>query len=129
MPQFHSDAADAAGAELDTFTAAYIECIYFTDTGDSEVEMSAEAITTAVEDCAAFQTSNAALLAEAYDRVGYDETRAGHDLWYTRNSHGVGYWCRDELDDGELGERLSAAAKLMGTCDTYYGDDGLLHLA
>ena len=131
MPQFHSDAAIAAGAELDTFTAAYIECIYFTETGDgdqpgSEVEMSAELIASIKAECAEWQATNAALLARAYDCVGYDETRAGHDFWYTRNGHGVGFWCRDELGD-ELGEALSEAAKLAGECDVYEGDDGLLH--
>lgn len=132
MPKFHSDAAIAAGAELDAFTAGYIEAIYFTETGDSEqpdseIEMSAEAIATAVAACTEFQTANAGILAEAYARIGYDETRAGHDLWYTRNGHGVGYWSRDELEDGDLGERLSEAAKLAGVCDVYEGDDGLLY--
>lgn len=134
MPQFHSDAANTAGETLDAFTAAYIECIYFTDTGDneqpsSEIEMSAEAIEQAKADCAAFQAANAALLAEAYNRVGYDEARAGHDFWYTRNGHGVGYWDRDALDADSLGTRLSLAATAEGGCDSYEGDDGKLHLS
>ena len=132
MPQFHSDAAIAAGSKLDTFTAAYIECIYFTDTGDgdqpdSEVAMSDELIESIKAECAEWQATNADLLAEAYAREGYDVVRAGHDFWYTRNGHGVGFWCRDELEDGDLGDRLSEAAKLAGVCDVYEGDDGLLH--
>ncbi len=132
MPQFYSEAATTAGDSLDTFTAAYIECIYFTETGDgdqpdSEIEMSAELIESIKAECAEWQATNAALLSEAYAREGYDETRAGHDFWYNRNGHGVGFWCRDELDAGDLGDRLSDAAKLAGECDVYEGDDGLLY--
>lgn len=134
MPQFHSDAANAAGANLDTFTAAYIECIYFTETGDgdqpdSEVEMAPETIEAIKAECAEWQAVNADRLAEAYERVGYDATRAGHDFWYTRNGHGVGFWCRDELEAGGLGERLSDGAKAAGQVDAYEGDDGLLYLS
>jgi len=45
----------------------------------------------------------------------YDDEQWGHDLWLTENGHGVGYWCRDELNidiQGEsLGDRLSDAVK------------------
>lgn len=57
--------------------------------------------------CAAFQRDQAALLVEAYAR-DYDEAQAGRDLYFTMAGHGVGYWDRDELDEGELGERISA---------------------
>lgn len=36
---------------------------------------------------------------------------AGHDLWLTRRGHGTGFWDRGL---GELGERLTKAAKAMG---------------
>lgn len=134
MTQSHSDAAIAAGTDLDAFTAAYIECIYFTETGDtdqpsSEVVMAAETIEAIKADCAAWQAANADRLDEAYDREGYDATRAGHDFWYTRNGHGVGFWCRDELEADGLGERLSDGAKAAGEVDVYEGDDGLLYLS
>ena len=35
----------------------------------------------------------------------------GHDLWLTRNGHGAGFWDRGL---GELGERLSEAARSLG---------------
>lgn len=132
MPQFHSYAANDAGENLDTFTAAYIVCIYFTETGDGdqphcEVEMSDELIDCIKAECAEWQATNAGLLAEAYARDGYDAERAGQDFWYTRNGHGVGFWDRDALDADDLGQRLSVAAKAAGVCDVYEGDDGLLH--
>jgi hypothetical protein len=40
----------------------------------------------------------------------------GHDLWLTRNRHGCGFWDRGL---GELGDRLSEAARLLGGVDLY----------
>ena len=87
-------------------------------------------------DCAAFQEAAKDLLALAYAVPGYDETRAGHDFWLTRNGHGAGFWDRDELSavvpesDETLGDRLSALCG-YGTdfppVDVYMGDDGKAH--
>lgn len=45
----------------------------------------------------------------------YDDDQFGHDLWLTENGHGVGFWCRDELEidiQGEsLGDRLTDAVR------------------
>jgi hypothetical protein len=133
MPQFHSTAATEAAEGLNDFVKGYIEAIYFCDTGDSEqpgseIEMSPASVQCAVEDCTAFQSVNAALLAEAYERA-YDEVQAGRDFWFTRNGHGVGYWDRKELEDGDLGDKLTAAAKAFGERWSYEADDGMLHLA
>ena len=50
---------------------------------------------------------------------------AGHDLWLNRNGHGAGFW------DGDWPEpqasELDAAAKALGSCDLYVGDDGLIY--
>lgn len=115
-------------AALDSFTQGYIEAMFFTDEerlceesgcdmpsvsfntatmesrfvgGDSPGfgDLAPEALARIVADCAAFQQANTVLLAAAADRPGYDDTRAGHDFWYTRNGHGVGYWDRKELED------------------------------
>ncbi|WP_085589296.1 hypothetical protein [Pseudomonas sp. B14(2017)] len=51
---------------------------------------------------------------------------AGHDFWLTRNGHGVGYWDRGL---GELGDRLSAAAKTFGCVDLYLGDNEEVYAA
>jgi hypothetical protein len=162
----------------DEFTAAYIEALFFTDSAaDAETaaefaereadggaegrfpsgacadDIAPESLARIVRDCAAFQAQAADLLAAAYQRPGYDAARAGHDFWLTRNRHGAGFWCREELDAREefealgrprvddpnwdefakaransLGDRLSAVAKGFGEVDTYFGDDSQIHL-
>ncbi|WP_435634332.1 hypothetical protein ACSC9U_18330 [Pseudomonas solani] len=49
---------------------------------------------------------------------------AGHDFWLTRNGHGAGYWDRGL---GDLGDKLTAAAKTFGGVDLYLGDDELVY--
>ena len=79
-------------------------------------------------DCEDFLGSNASDLAEYCERMRNEqwsgEERAGHDFWLTRNGHGAGFWDRGL---GDLGDRLSAAAKVYGECDLYPGDDGLIY--
>lgn len=132
-----------AGIDLEAFVASYIECAYFTDTGDDEqppkdAELSLEARAKSLEDCRAFILAAHPLLREALNRDGYDQTRAAHDFWYTRNGHGVGFWDRDELTriagtdgevlDSDLGDRLSVLARQFRSVDLYQGDDGLLYV-
>lgn len=57
--------------------------------------------------CRTFYAENATDLAD------YPAENAGHDLWYTRNGHGVGFWEADHCSKEE-GERLTAAAKRLG---------------
>lgn len=44
------------------------------------------------------------------------EHRAGHDFWLTRQEHGAGFWDRGL---GELGNRLTEAAKSFGSADDH----------
>jgi len=116
------------------FVAAYIECAFFTDTGEGDQppadgELAESARADATFDCGHFVDEARSLLEEAVTRVGYDSTRAGHDFWYTRNGHGVGYWGRDELSEDGLGDRLSEIAKRQGGASLYQGDDGLIYFA
>jgi len=48
----------------------------------------------------------------------------GYDFWLTRNGHGAGFWDRGL---GDLGERLTEAAKVYGGVDLYVGDDGRIY--
>ena len=77
-------------------------------------------------DCTKFQAINRKLLVDAHGR-GYSKARAGHDFWLTRNGHGAGFWDRDELDAGGLGDKLTAATKKFGGYDLYVGDDGKIY--
>lgn len=78
------------------------------------------------DDAARFQKANKKLLREAYAR-GYSKGRAGHDFWLTRNGHGTGFWDRDELEAGSLGDKLADATKKFGGFDLYVGDDGKIY--
>lgn len=130
---------------LDDFTRGYIECALwaetchyeedqtddrsFQDHGYDETDLAPESFAKIIEDCTDFQEANAADLElycqEYQSRHDYtSEACAGHDFWLTRNGHGAGFWDRGL---GELGERLTRAAKVYGSVDLYLGDDGLIY--
>lgn len=96
------------------------------DIGDIAEETKQEMIS----DCADFQESNQELLEEAYKLYSPHsdfpsvECSAGMDFWLTRNGHGAGFWDRGF---GELGEKLTDAAKVYSSYDLYIGDDNQVH--
>lgn len=102
-------------AELQLFTRGYIEAAVFTESGgDNPVLPSRfDAISVAHidADCRAFVQANAEKMLEATDRIGYSWVRAGHDFWFSRNGHGVGYWDRRELEPDGLGDALWEACR------------------
>jgi hypothetical protein len=64
---------------------------------------------------------NRAIVNRAARRPGYDLTRVGHDLLYTSEGHGVGFWCRDELTQ-KLRDTLTEAACAFGKHYPFFGD-------
>lgn len=140
MPQF---ILDTGGREstlkyeaASDFVRGYIEAMLFTDTGgDSEIQdadlsqLALETWRKIVLECRAFKRTNRELLDKAIEHGGderepYNETRAGHDYWYTSQGHGTGYWDRGL---GEIGEALAKAARHHEK-NLYRGDDGLIYL-
>lgn len=124
---------------LDPFTRAYIQCALETETDENTQEplartyqisdITAASLADLAEDCLLFMRDNATDLAAAYDLYkplpgDSPEGCAGHDLWLTRNGHGAGFWDRDL---GEVGDRLSAAAKKLGESNLYVGDNGRIY--
>ena len=130
MPEYALDMslAKETRAQLDDFTFAYIEAAMWTLTAEDGHsldylglhDIAAEAITRMVADCIAFQTTHAALLAQAGT-----EAQNGHDYWLTRNGHGAGYWDRGYPD--AISDALTEAAQADGECYGYVGDDGLVY--
>lgn len=59
------------------------------------------------------------------ERIDYGPEQAGHDLWLTRNHHGVGFWDRGL---GEAGAILTRVADEMGEQYAYVGDDDWIYL-
>lgn len=106
----------------DLFIDAYVECALWADAPEEEYAAEAESTIIELTDEAGrfFDTHEADILA-------YEEgiATAGHDLWLSRNGHGAGYW----ENHSEAAERLDAAAKELGECYLYVGDDGLLYCA
>lgn len=121
--------------DLDHFTRSYLATALWTDEEQIR-EDGAEAdydsfhvtvIERAVKDCREFQEKAADLLAIAYDG-DYDEGKAGHDFWLTRNGHGAGFWDGDldKIEEG-LGDKLTAIAKDMGAYSLYVGDNKVIY--
>lgn len=116
------------------FIKAYIAAIYFTDTGvedqpETDVMLAPETLQLIKKDCRDFIALAGNMLVEACNRVGYSAGHAGHDFWLTRNGHGAGFWCRDELAAGHLGANLSSVVDSFNSISLYTGDDGLAYLA
>jgi len=119
--------------QLDILTQHYLIAALWSE--DLDAEWSPEALDKARTDCAEFMTIAGPLLEMLPDtygthpdcgRVHPQYAAAGHDFWLTRNGHGVGFWDRGL---GELGDLLSDTARVMGGCDAYVGDDGLVYLS
>jgi len=137
MPEFILNDKDTREfTQLPEIVQGFIEAMFFTecegsiadDTFDPEngsqlpdeaswLEIHPDSLKRIVETVTAWRDEHAALLEQAYeaerkDVFLYDEIRAGNDLWYTSNGHGVGFWDRGFTD--ELGKALTAAAKEFG---------------
>lgn len=100
-------------SNLQTLTAAYIEAIYFTETGDegqppATADLTPATLAAIYKDCANFHAATA--------KFGLPPTQAGHDLHLTRNGHGTGFWDRPEIYGG-LTATLTAIATAMGSFD------------
>ena len=148
MPEFVMEYRDHAARAESDFVLGFIEALFFTESDGmfcaadwftdeaqeareqgqcsqlpSDVgytDLHPDSLSAIRADCEAWQAANAALLAQAYSR-GYDAAQAGRDYWFTRNGHGVGFWDREELEQGGLGAALSAACR-YNEVHAWFGD-------
>jgi hypothetical protein len=117
---------DQMNRNIETIVAAYFAAVFFTDAGDrddiltGDEEISDEAQIEVADDVNDFLTKAETLLTD-----DWSDDQIGHDLWMTRNGHGVGFWDRDFPNRDEL----SNIAKEMGERWPYAGDDGLLYFS
>ena len=129
---------------MDEFTRAYIEAALWSSNDESDEsggnpldanygpdDIAPETLESIKADCERFQTENAILLEEFYDKLplGRDRSgewspqeQAGHDFWLSRNGHGAGFFDRDVTR--ELREALQEKARQAGEVNLYVGDDG-----
>lgn len=116
--------------KLDDFTLGYIECALWSSTDDEGEpldanygidDLSPEALTAMIDDCADFQSSFAGLLAQ----TTAVDAQNGHDFWLTRNHHGTGFWDRGY---GDVGAKLTEMTGPYEECNLYVGDDDKLYV-
>ena len=123
---------------LDQFTIGYITAALWSSTDNSNEQggepldknydisdLSDDCLKQIIEDCKAFQETNADLLNQYRNEIStngqFSESEyAGHDFWLTRNGHGCGFWDRGL---GQLGKELTEMSKPYGSCHLYVGDD------
>lgn len=123
------------------FISAYIVCALWSSTTNDDDsggaplddehgpdDIAPETMENMRSDCLDFIEAQKTDLLEYCERMQCEQwtgaQRAGHDFWLTRNGHGAGFWDRGL---GDLGERLSKAAKVYGSVDLYLGDDGKIY--
>lgn len=131
MPEFQLNTPLRGHAydALSPFAKQYVEAMFFTngDTGDDREnllnDLGVEKLTRASVNAIAKRCDKflsmlmpdgrfcQQWLDQAESECGYD--RGGHDLWFTQQGHGVGFWDRDEIPEA-LRDGLTAAAKKMG---------------
>jgi len=110
--------------------SAYIETIYFTDTGDidqpaADTPLSKEARAKIERDVQSFwgRVIDCNFPADTtYDQIM-------HDFWFTRNGHGVGFWDRPEIYGEQLAEQLTEIAESFGEQWTYESDNNELEIS
>lgn len=108
---------------LERVVAAYTTAIYFTDTGDLEqpstdAELSPYDKAKCYLDCRAFVWA----VEDVEGFYDLDAEQVGHDIWLTRNGHGVGFWDRPEVY-GENYMWYSRVAKAMGPHDVTFEEE------
>ncbi len=119
--------------DIERFTLAYIEALYFTNTGGEgqppkDAEIDADIMAVIKADCLSFwhRFGGYARIAHfaQWESVADNVERAGQDFWLTRNGHGAGFW------DGDWSEPyatiLNNGAKSYGAFETYLTDAGTI---
>lgn len=97
-------------ASMDEFAQAYVTCALWStfDEPHDVYDVTRVCLARMIRDCEAFQAANRDLL------QGLDAAQCGHDLWLSRNGHGVGF---DDRGNGAVGEALQKVARMMGEVD------------
>lgn len=109
--------------KTEAMVAAYLEAIYFTETGDNDQPPSTAELTPLTKCQAYIDCRNFLWAIGGNDPVdGFydlDPEQLGHDLWLTRNGHGTGFWDRPEIY-GEANARLFT--RLSRAVGEHYAD-------
>ncbi len=121
------------GVSLDVFTMAFLEAALFSSNDESRddggdplddnytvFDFNEKCLRGLADDCARFQEENAEDISVGPSDGDDADVTAGHDFWFTRCGHGVGFW------DGDWPEpqatRLDESCKRYGNVDLYVHD-------
>lgn len=122
-------------SELRTFTAGYVMAMEF---ANEEIfpyyEHSPELDEKIKQDCAKFLDAAHLVLRKCdnYKLFRYVFNQAGHDFYFTRCGHGVGFWESEwNLPNGSpiFSNYFTKLSKQFGNIDVYVGDDNLIYQA
>jgi hypothetical protein len=117
-----------------TMTLAYINCAIFCDMPEDNsmvdftiANLSQDALSKAYKDCESFYNS---MHTQNCMPDNCDWRQIGIDFWYTRNSHGTGFWdnYKDEKNYNGNEDILTDIAQSFGECYLYLGDDNKLYI-
>lgn len=119
---------------LKTFTDAYLRALLWSERDDDgrsfedKAEIADDALAAIEADCRAFYAAHVDTWRGAHQGASeYPEDEvAGHDLAFTRNGHGVGFWDGDWKEPAA--STLTEAARRMGPQGLYRGDDGKVYV-
>lgn len=108
----------------DCLQSAYIQAIYFTDTGEegqpgADLELSSDALEHISQDIHQFWDA----IWDMQLPIDVTFDRIGHDFWLTRQGHGAGFWDSPELYGKHLSDALTKIAEDFGPVYTYESDD------
>lgn len=110
----------------DAMQTAYLEAVYFTETGpdrpeNDRMELSKLFKCHAWQACSNFRD---ACRYQSIDLSNYDPAQLGHDLWFTRNGHGTGFWDNPRVYGTAQAELFTAFAKAQGEHEAEFVPEG-----
>ena len=108
----------------DRMTAAYIEAVYFTETGDDEQPpATATPALVVAQRCWQACRNFSEAIRDITLAPGVTEGQLGHDLWLTRNHHGAGFWDRPKLYGEEQANLFTRLSRAMGGHDVEFTEE------
>jgi hypothetical protein len=107
----------------DDMYQAYIEAVYFTETGDLGQPSRGAELTALFKAQAHTACRNFLYGASSHARC-LDAKQLGHDLWLTRNGHGTGFWDRPEVYGADRADLFTRIATAMGEHDAEFVEKG-----
>lgn len=112
---------------VEKMTQAYIAAIYFTDTGDNDqpetdAELTPLCKAQAFIDCRNFMQAISGVCGEppVKDLDHLDPVQLGHDLWLTRNGHGVSFLDRIPMYSNTNAVLFCRLARAIGDHDAEF---------